>query len=473
MKKTFWNLKLNALYAALLASLVVNMALIFNLRAGGFHNVLFATESKEWMGIPYALGTENHDLFGWNLPNPDELAEGNFGSDWILPYRLNVPKVILSSKEILADSLGRIIPEFQIADNMKERVAFWFDIYTKYDFSHRVVHHSRYPWIIFDVVDISPELDGKGAKWYRVQKGEKRVAQRFNQIKRDLLRMSKKSPSQWTAQERAWADMLETLPGKSIASKARFAASRLRTQTGQKDHFREALIRGEEYFPAMEEIFKEKGLPVELTRLPLVESSFNLDATSKVGASGIWQIMPEIGGRLMKVNGAIDERLSPLKSTRLAARLFKENHLILYRKWPLAVTAYNHGPGGVRKAAKAAGSHDLGTIIKRYQSKRFGFASSNFFACFQAAVHAEFYKDHVFPGLILKEPLKLKEVKLTRSMKPSELKKRYDLTKEELRRLNPDLKKSINNNSLLPKGLVVFVPEEQPIAKNDTQNAGS
>src|SRR5690606_16152197 len=121
----------------LLASLVVNLALIFNLRAGGLHNVLF-DEPKEWMGVPYAMGAENHDLFGWNLPHPDELADGSFGGDWLLPYRLNVPKVILPAEEILADSLNRISPEFQISENMKDRVAFWFDVYTKYDFSHRI-----------------------------------------------------------------------------------------------------------------------------------------------------------------------------------------------------------------------------------------------------------------------------------------------------------------------------------------------
>ncbi|RYF36199.1 MAG: hypothetical protein EOO38_28005, partial [Cytophagaceae bacterium] len=60
------------------------------------------------------------------------------------------------------------------------------------------------------------------------------------------------------------------------------------------------------------------------------------------------------GRKFMIVNDSIDERRSPFKASEAAARLLKENHLILRRSWPLAVTAWNHGPGGVRKAAKAS-----------------------------------------------------------------------------------------------------------------------
>ena len=423
--------------------------------------------------MPYARDLTSYDLFGWNLPTAEEMESGDFGGSWVLPYRLDVPKVLFSPDEILADQEDRISEGFRIADNMKERVKFWFEIYTKYDFEQRVVHHSRYPWVVFDVVDITPEMEGKGARWYRIQKGERRASARVAEIRRALRTFPQKKRSQWNEQEKAWAAALQELPGRSLASKAKFAASRLRTQTGQKTQFREALIRGEEYFPAMAEIFEEHKLPIELTRLPLVESSFNLNATSKVGASGIWQIMPQIGGRLMRVTGTIDERLSPLKSTHLAARLFKENYQILGKRWPLAVTAYNHGPEGVRKASRAAGSRDLGQIVARYQSKRFGFASSNFYACFQAALYAEVYKDHLFPGLILKEPLSLKEIRLARRTRPSQFKAQYQLSKEEFNRLNPDLKKIVQSNGWMPKGLKVYIPAPRPIAQNEAASTGS
>lgn len=467
MWKRICHFPLKWLYLSIAGSLALNAALILSLKAGGLHKILQSPADTEWMGIPYALEPSHYNLYGWQVPAPDEIDEGTFAGAWVLPYRLDIPKVIFSTEEILADTEGRVTESFHIAENMSDRVRFWFEIYTKYDFEHRVVHHSRYPWVVFEVVDISEEMAGKGAKWYRIQKGEKRVQQRRAEIRRALLALPKKRSFQWTEQEKKWAQALSQLPGRSLETKARFAASRLRTQTGQKSQFREALVRAEEYFPAMAEIFEREGLPLELIRLPLVESSFNLQATSKVGASGVWQIMPQIGRRLMTLDNSIDERLSPLKSTQLAARLFKENHQILWRKWPLAVTAYNHGPGGVRTASRAAKSRDLGKIIQRYQSKRFSFASSNFYACFQAAVYAEAYKDHVFPGLLLKEPLNLQEIKLTRRMRPSQLKAQHQLSREEFVRLNPDLKKLSQSDGWLPRGLSVYVPAPGPLAQNE------
>ena len=121
---------------------------------------------------------------------------------------------------------------------------------------------------------------------------------------------------------------------------------RLRTQTGVRERFREGVQSSRRYIKAMEEIFEREGVPVELTRLPLVESSFNLSATSKVGAAGIWQFMPATG-RLyeMKVSNAVDERRDPLIATEAAARFLRSNYEKL-GAWPLAITAYNHGPGG-------------------------------------------------------------------------------------------------------------------------------
>src|SRR5690606_8417959 len=100
----------------------------------------------------------------------------------------------------------------------------------------------------------------------------------------------------------------------------------------------------------MEEIFTQLDLPIELTRIPLVESSFNIMAHSKAGAVGVWQFMPLSGKEYMKVDPSIgiDERRSPLKSTIAAARLLKRN-LKMTGNWPLAITAYNHGFTGIKR----------------------------------------------------------------------------------------------------------------------------
>ena len=66
---------------------------------------------------------------------------------------------------------------------------------------------------------------------------------------------------------------------------------RIRSQLGQKERFQQGIVWAGRYLHQMEEIFRGEGVPIEITRLPFVESSFNLMARSKVGASGIWQFM--------------------------------------------------------------------------------------------------------------------------------------------------------------------------------------
>ena len=49
-----------------------------------------------WLGVPYARDLTSYDLFGWNLPTAEEMESGDFGGSWVLPYRLDVPKVLFS-----------------------------------------------------------------------------------------------------------------------------------------------------------------------------------------------------------------------------------------------------------------------------------------------------------------------------------------------------------------------------------------
>ena len=64
--------------------------------------------------------------------------------------------------------------------------------------------------------------------------------------------------------------------------------------------------------------------------------------------------------------------------------------------WPLAVTAYNHGPGGLRRAQDELGTSDIAVIVKRYQGKTFGFASRNFYVAFLAALEVDRHADKYF-----------------------------------------------------------------------------
>ena len=149
---------------------------------------------------------------------------------------------------------------------------------------------------------------------------------------------------------------------------------------------------GRRYFPEMERIFVAEGLPPELTRLPLIESCFNLDAYSKVGATGVWQFMPGTGRLYMMVNGSVDERRDPIASTRAAARYLTNSYGRL-GNWPLAITAYNHGPAGVARGVDETRSTDIVTLIRYYDGPGWGFSSRNFYAEFLAALDIEKHQE--------------------------------------------------------------------------------
>lgn len=362
---------------------------------------------------------------------------------------------------VLSDGDKRISNDFQIPEGLKDRVGFWFDVYTKYDSNHRVIHHSLFPWIVYKVVDVSYiiESDTPKHEWMRRQKADRLVKQEALKIRANLHKLAnRKSLKNLSDDEQALIDILSPLGGDA-RKQALKALRSVRVQTGQKDHFADGLAISSRYLGTMERIFERYRLPFELTRIPFVESSFNKRATSKVGASGIWQFMGNTGRKFMMVSGAIDERRSPFKASEAAARLLKENHLILYRSWPLAVTAWNHGPTGLRKAIQRAGSRDLSTIISRYRSRSFDFASSNFYSEFLAALHAERYSPEVF-GQLEKEPhMELLVVKLARAVRFSELLKVSGMNADDFLSINPELSTAAKKNLMLPRGFRLHLPE--------------
>lgn len=200
-------------------------------------------------------------------------------------------------------------------------------------------------------------------------------------------------------EQRVW----ELFKGKQHPMAFRAAMNAMRFQGGMRSRFAEGLVRSWSYLPEMEQIFAEVGVPIELTRLPHIESSFENRALSKVGAAGIWQIMPATGRLYLRVSRGVDERLNVRAATLAAARILRDNYEKL-GTWPLAITAYNHGPYGMMRAVDTVGTTDFGVIVQRYRGPLFGFASQNFYAEFLAALDVSQNYKQYFGDLLFSEP---------------------------------------------------------------------
>jgi membrane-bound lytic murein transglycosylase D len=290
--------------------------------------------------------------------------------------------------------------------SLEPPIRFWRDVFGSYSRYQVVVHDTWDLDKVYSVLDFRAAAQSELGPIALQQLISAETDAELDRLRRIFatLDAAGPNPTGLGADEQRIFDLYRADP---TPTKFRDAAdpSRLRTQRGLREKFAHGIRIAHRYLPEMERIFREEGLPLELTRLPLVESCFDVEAYSKVGAAGIWQFMPTTG-RLyaMDVNGVVDERRDPIASTRAAARFLRHNHELLEGAWPLAITAYNHGPYGMRRAIRETGTTDIATIVHYYRGPSFGFASRNFYAEFLAALDVDRHRHAYFGELGVDTP---------------------------------------------------------------------
>jgi len=342
---------------------------------------------------------------------------------------------------------------------LETQVQFWKDVFTVYTSRHVVIHDCDKVSRIYSVLDFTYLDDGSVSPVVADKLRRDRIADEIDRIQASLIRLSEegqRSPGLSPPEQQ----LAKLFPAGTSTSEIRAAADkeRIRYQTGLADKFRRAIEVGHAYWPTMEKIFREEGLPVELTRLPLVESGFHLGAYSKTGAAGVWQFMPATGRKYLRIDDAVDERRDPIASTRAAAQHLRENYELL-GTWPLAVSAYNHGRGGIARAVSEVGTQDLVTIIHRYKGRVFGFASKNFYAEFLAALEVERNAAQYFGRLDPDPPRNLRGVTMPDYVRLSALAQLVGMTTGELAEINPALSSRVVSGGLyVPSGYELWLP---------------
>jgi membrane-bound lytic murein transglycosylase D len=338
---------------------------------------------------------------------------------------------------------------FPVYDSIRPNVSFWKQIYTRYSTTQGVIHDKRDLSIIYDVIELKDRNRHGSRKINRVR--IKRVKRKYMGILAKLARGE--TPS--SAEEQRVSALFGT---HATPADFRNAMRNLRCQIGQKEPFRQGIIRSGAYLAEIQQIFREAGLPVELSYLPHVESSFNPRAYSKFGAAGIWQFTRSTGKRFMTVGYAVDERRDPILSSYAAARLLKQNFEKL-RNWPMAITAYNHGITGMLRAKRRKESYEA--IFTDYRSRIFKFASRNFYSEFLAAKEvAQNYRQY-FGELALDTPLESQEVLMAGYGSLPEIAQQLNLELGTLRELNPALRNPvIRGQKYVPKGFRLRLPLE-------------
>ncbi len=316
-------------------------------------------------------------------------------------------------------ALGYHSTAFSTPKGLEKQVQFWTDVYTKYSSSDGIIHDSENVEKIYRIVDLSG------------LKSEKERQNKIDEVKKEI----------------------------AAGLKDQTEIDRLRYQLGLKDRMRDAIFFSGRYIEEMEDVFRKENLPIELTRIVFVESSFNILARSKVGASGLWQIMPYTAKPYRMISSAVDKRNDPIEATKIAAKLLRQNYNML-QSWPLAVTGYNHGPTGVRKVTQTYGTRELGELVTSVKSRKsFGFASRHFYASFLAALEVERNAKKYFGDTVVwSEKLETKQLKVPKPIKWKEVVSWFDGDDTKAQVYNPHFTYSARKGGVIPRHSVVKLP---------------
>src|SRR6516165_5999401 len=306
-------------------------------------------------------------------------------------------------------------------------VQFWIRVYTQIDTNAGFLHDQSNLGVVYETLHFAPDSPPSERQRLVDQARERYAAA--------LRRIAGSGSEALSADDQRVRD----LGGSEVTpTRLRAAVDDIRFQLGQSDRVRSGLIRAGAWETHIAETLANLGLPAELAVLPHVESSFNPAAYSKVGAAGLWQFMRSTGRRYMRIDGAVDDRLDPFRSTEAAAQLLAYNYRVL-GTWPLALTAYNHGTAGVRRAKETLGTDDIVRIVRSYSSRTFGFASRNFYVSFLAALEIDRNPEKYFGPLQKESEAHFHEVELPAYVSAASLERALKIDGAKLRGLNPAL----------------------------------
>jgi membrane-bound lytic murein transglycosylase D len=329
-------------------------------------------------------------------------------------------------------------------------VNFWIRVYTEIGTNAGFLHDQYNLGVVYETIQFDPGMSARQRERLVESHREQIVAA----LKRIAHATGPLSPQDQHIRD-LWGDAYT--PARVLS-----AVEDIRFQLGQSDRFREGLVRSGLWQEHIEETLSDLGLPPELGVLPHVESSFNAAAYSKAGAAGMWQFMRSTGRRYMRIDSAVDDRMDPFRSTEAAAQLLSFNYRLL-GTWPLALTAYNHGAEGMRRAKEQVGTDDIVMVVRNYHSPSFGFASRNYYVSFLAALTVDKDPERYF-GPIKREPeAKFREVTMPGFVTVSALTHALHMNADELRRLNPALLPACwEGRRRVPKGYVLRLPVSGP-----------
>jgi len=352
---------------------------------------------------------------------------------------------------------------FPCPDELKPRVSFWVDVFTKYGDDAVVLHDSHNPDRVYKVLKTTAKCARRREP--RVIKNAKsKIRKQLQQIADQRA----KGVTKFSGEKQHLAEMLKN----EKPSEIRKAAKRIRCQGGVADQYKNALERHGTYGPMVVSTLKKAGLPTDIQYLPFVESSYRPTAYSRVGAAGMWQIMPRTARTLgLKISSTVDERLDPELASAAAARYLLDSRKKLGDKarslksptkhslFPFVITSYNYGAAGMVRAMGKVGP-DYMDVLNKYKARGFQIAVKNFYSSFLAARHVAQHVDEYYPGHTIGQPLAVDVVTIKTPVSIERLSSVFSVSEKTLKNYNTSLMRLVwSGRRFVPKGYKLKLPK--------------
>jgi membrane-bound lytic murein transglycosylase D len=356
--------------------------------------------------------------------------------------------------------------EFEKPSAIAPNVAFWKKVYAEWRVDDIALHDEDDLGVVYTVLRV-PKRGGKDAEG---RTRPEAINAGRAKVEAALRALAKRNPKDDSGLEGLEREVFNALKNSKRPDKyAR--AHKIRGQNGLYERFVQGYANSGLYEQFISAELTRVGLPKELIGVAFVESLFYTGARSKVGAGGVWQFMSYTGKEYMQLNSVIDERYDPILATEAAAKYLKQAKKEL-STWPLAVTSYNYGRGGMRALAKGAGTNDFNVILAVSKNKRFGFAARNYYASFLAVLEILDEQNVRFAGVKKKAPWSYEVARMPFLVFSTQLFATGHLDQATFESLNPGLTDEAAGGRLpLPHGMSVRLPKGKASAIITALNA--
>ena len=223
------------------------------------------------------------------------------------------------------------------------------------------------------------------------------------------------------------------------------------------------------YFPLFEEELAKNNIPLEIKYLAVIESALNPKATSRVGATGLWQFMYQTGKQYgLKIDSYEDERSNPLKSSQAASQ-YMQNMYKIFGDWDLVLASYNSGPGNVAKAIRRSGGQQNFWNIKKFLPKE----TQGYLPAFLATMYIfEYHKEHgIVPNKAIANRFATDTIAIKRHLTFKQISDLFNISVAEIQFFNPSYKRDeipyitgqLNFLTLPKDKIALFVSNEEKV----------